>query len=129
VDYEFSDKLGHRGRECRYGITHEGRFYSPTEAASQKLAVFASLGYSKNGKWSFTRWRVSVKSAKLIVCMSPWDGWPDDLEKCLSHVSETCETYIGYTPTREESLIFFQSLYSKVYQKILELHTSKDSLV
>ena len=114
---QFNDKQGNRDRSCRYCIVHNGKAYTQQEAVEAKLAKFVSLGYNKNGKWSNTDWRVETNSAKLVVIMSPFDGWTDDMALCIDHVLSSYGNS-DYGVTREEAELAFSFLYPNKYQKI-----------
>jgi putative CRISPR-associated protein (TIGR02620 family) len=113
---EFSDRMGNRNRECRYAVIHEGRAYGRKEAQEAGLARFEELSYVKDGKWSYSEWRVTTRSAALIVVMSPFDGWSDDLEACLDHIKET-----NPGATRDECRVFFADQYPRQAARIAEL--------
>lgn len=127
--YKFNDKLGNRGRSCRYRIIYEGKAYAAAEAEEQNLAVFVSLIYEKNGKWSNTTWEVLTKSAILVVCMSPFNGWPDNLELCLDHVIMDNDHYTGKAIEREDALIFFKDVYSGEYTSIFSKQKDEENLI
>ena len=127
--YNFNDQQGNRDRSCRYGIIHNNQYFTADDAQAQKLAVFKSLGYKKNGKWSNTDWEVTTKSAKLIVCMSPFEGWPESVDLCVKHVIRECKRYVEWEPSEEEALIFFRGCYPKTYAKTLEKEAAIGELV
>jgi hypothetical protein len=116
--YDFNDKQGNRSRKCCYGISYQGRIYNHSDAEAAKLAVFKSMGHTKAGLWSNTTWEVRTNTAKLIVCMAPFDGWPEDLTACLKHVKKSCNGYLKYEPTDDEALAFFQAKYPRTYETI-----------
>lgn len=123
----FNDKQGNRDRSCRYCIVHNGVAYSRKDAEEMKLAVFRELNYTKNGKWSNSDWEVTTKSATLVVAMSPFNYWPDDLESCLSHIMG----YYGQDSivTREDALIAFKFLYPDIYERIAGLENNISQLI
>jgi len=127
--YVFNDKQGNRDRECIYGIVFDGEFFSRKEAEDKKLAVFKSLKWEKAGKWSNTTWEVVVKSAKLVVCMRPFNGWPHDLDECVKHVKESSKSYTGETITDEEAICFLKGAYPKLYQNLIEIKKKEDDLI
>jgi len=127
--YTFNDKMGNRGRSCRYRILHDGNAYGQQAAEANKLAVFQSLQYEKNGKWSNTDWKVTTNSAKLLVCMAPFRGWSDTLEQCLEHIQDCSEGYTGYRPTEQEALCFLQSAYASVYADATEKEELMEELI
>lgn len=116
--YKFNDKQGNRDRACMWAILHEGRIYNTAESKEAKLAVFKAVGFEKNGKWSNTDWEVHTVSAKLIVIMPPFEGWGEDLSKCVSHVINSCKSYLGWEPSEEEATLFFTTKYPKTFARI-----------
>jgi len=111
--YEFNTKQGNRNRRCKYGLVHDGKVLIMHEAqAAEHLAIFQKIDFRKNGKWSSATYRVTVKEGtSLIICMSPFDGWPEDMEMCLEHVKKSCSDYLGDIPTDAEAMLFFQAAY------------------
>jgi hypothetical protein len=130
MKYTFNDGMGNRSRSCRHRVLFQGKAYTQSEAVAEKLAVFRELKYTKNGKWSNTDWEVTVGSARLVVCMSPFDGWPQTLAGCLEHVQKSCARYLGEenTPTTEESVIFFRATYPDKYNEIAALDAAEGEL-
>jgi len=127
--YVFNDKQGSRDRECVYGIIFDDEFFSRKEAEEKNLAVFKSLKWEKDGKWSNTTWEVVVKSAKLVVCMRPFNGWADDLDECVKHVKESSKSYTDQTITDEEAICFLKGAYPKLYQNLIEIKKKEDDLI
>ena len=127
--YKFNNQLGSRDRECKYAIINNDSIMDLCEAEQNKLCVVQRLNYTKNGKWSNSDLQVTVKSANLIVCMKPFNGWPDDLEMCIKHVKESCKNYIGYTPTDKEAELFFKTKYPVTYERIIEKEKIKSELI
>ena len=127
--YHFNDKQGNRDRDCRIAIVYDGVAYSKKEAIEWKMASFVSLGYTKDGKWSNTDWKVSVNTARLVVCMSPFNRWSTDLATCIEHIKRVCKAYIGYTPTDEEARIAFEFLYPEAYSQCMEALTLTNELI
>lgn len=127
--YKFNDGMGNRDRSCFYGIMLDGKVYSQSEAVEAKLAVFQSLAHEKNGKWSNTTWQVTTKSAKLVACMSPFNGWPETIKGCLDHVVTSNAGYTGETLTEEEARVFFFAKYPKTAARIQALEAAASELV
>ena len=127
--YKFNNQLGSRDRECKYAIINNDSIMDLCEAEQNKLCVVQRLSYTKNGKWSNSDLQVTVKSASLVVCMRPFDGWPEDLEMCVKHVKESCRHYIGYTPTDKEAELFFKTKYPVTYKRIIEKEKIKSELI
>lgn len=116
--YKFNDKQGNRDRACVWAILHEGKIYNTAESKAANLAVFKAVNFEKNGKWSNTDWEVHTVSAKLIVIMPPFEGWGEDLAKCLRHVISSCKSYLGWELSEEEAKLFFTTKYPKTYARI-----------
>jgi hypothetical protein len=127
--YIYNNELGNRGRECKTAVIHENIIYTPDGAEKNNLAVFKELDYTKNGKWSNSTYEVTLNSASLIVCMSPFDGFSDDLQDCIEHIKNSCEGYIGYIPTTDEALLFLQVKYPKTYARVTEKEKLTSELI
>ena len=128
MERTFNDKMGHRSRSCRWCIVYNGKAYSPTEAEDSKLAVFQVIASERGGKWSNCTWKVTTRSAKLVIIMSPWDGWSDDINLCVEHVQK-CYDNENAGVTEQEALLAFQFLYPNEYQEIQKKSLSIDELI
>lgn len=115
---EFNDKMGNRDRVCNIAVVHDNIVYNQTEAEEKNLAVFQRLDSEKAGKYSNSTWRVTTKTASLVVFMRPFDGWPDDKDQVIKHIQNSCKNYTGYAPTAEECWLAFGYLYPKTKEKI-----------
>lgn len=124
----FNNKQGNRDRSCRYCIVHQGKAYTHQEAEEKKLAVFKEIAYQKMGKWSNFTWQVTTNSAKLVVIMSPFNGWTDDLEECITHILEVYDNEKEGV-SREEALVAFQFLYPSIFKKIQERAVATTQLI
>ena len=126
---KFNDKQGNRNRACKFGLVYKGKFYSRQEAEAANLAVFKVLGHSKKGKWSNTDWEVTTHSATLVVCMSPFDGWPEDLDACVKHVSQECKRYLQMELPFADAKVFFEASYPKTFARIMEKDRAANDLI
>lgn len=127
--FEFNDKMGHRSRECAYCIIHEGHAFNAKDAQENKLAVFTAIEYNRNGKWSSTTWRVAVKSAILVVCQPPWDGFTDDFDMCVKHIQNETQSYLNVEVTYEDAKTALAFLYPNVYNRLLEIKNRENDLI
>lgn len=127
--FQFNDKLGSRNRECFFCVIHAGKAYSMKEAKDDNLAVFRSLNYEKNGKWSNITWEVILNSASLVVFMKPFDGWSDRLQDVILEIKESCQKYIGYEPTDDEATLAFQFRCPWQYEKRMEKEQKLSNLI
>ena len=126
---EFNDEMGTRERKCRFSIILDGKSYSKEDAELNNLAVFRSLGYKSNGKWSSTTWEVTLNSATLVVCMRPFDGWKDRLSDCINHIISVNREYTKEEISEETALIFFSSVYPNTYKKVCNMDLVESKLV
>lgn len=124
----FNDKMGHRSRSCRFCIIHNGKAFTAAEAEEAKLAVFQMLDSERNGKWSNCTWKVTTKSAKLVIIMSPWDGWGYDINLCVEYIQK-CYDNSEAGVTEEEALLAFEFLYPQEFETIQKKNLSIEELI
>lgn len=129
MKYKFNDQQGNRDRQCRFAIIHDGKLYQKDDAVTNRLATFQALDHEKAGKWSNTTWQVTVNTASLIVCMSPFEGWPGTMELCIKHIQGECKMRIGYTPTAEEAELFFAEIYPERYARVRAAEEAVEELI
>jgi hypothetical protein len=127
--YVFNDKRGSRDRKCFYCVIHAGEVFSMKEAEDSNLAVFRSLSYEKNGKWSNSTWEVTLNSASLVVFMEPFDGWSERIHDVVLELKESCQRYIGYEPTDTEAVLAFQYCCPWQYERRMEKQNKLSNLL
>ncbi len=137
MKYYFNDGLRNRSRSCKYAILYAGKCFSFSEAQKQNLAIFRSLKWTKNGKWSSTDWEVTTNSAKLIVCVEPFSGWNDNVADCIKYV-QSCQdplsglNYVQHEKveiTSEEALIFLKYAFPELMRKLTDLENKEQELI
>ena len=125
----FNDQMGTRERECYYGVLHEGKVYTPNEAEQSKLAVFRALERKKKGKWSFTIWEVTTKSAKAFAFMRPFEGWPQSLPLCLEAVKASVKSYTNEDLTDAEAEAVFSRFCPNTYRSVKDKDLLESQLI
>lgn len=124
----FNDQMGSRGRVCKFCIVYNGKCYGFEEAEKEKLAIIQIIDQESRGKWSNRTYRVTTKSAKLVVIMRPFEGWTEDMKQCVSHILNIYENR-KFGVTEEEALLAFQHLYPEVYENIAKKEKEEDELI
>lgn len=125
---EFNDKMGNRRRPCQYCLVYDRKAYTRREAEENKLAVFERLSNIRNGIWSNSDWRVTTNTAKLVVVMSPFDGWTDSYEDCIEHVLDNYSNS-SYGVSREDAAIALEFLFPKLVERLTQYAKAKEALL
>jgi len=112
-----------------YGVVYNGEYFHRHEAEGKRLAVFKSLKYVKDGKWSYNEWEVTTKSAKLVVCMRPFGGWSDSLDECLKHIQDSSKEYTREEISRDDALVFLKGAYPKLWEHLSALEAAEEELL
>lgn len=124
----FSDKMGSRRRDCEWAVVHEFSAYTQAEAEENRLAVFEKIKTRKAGIWSETEWRVTTNTARLVVMMEPFDGWPEDLDECVSDILDQYHNLENGVLV-QDALLAFEKLYPNTYRRLREKDLSKTVLI
>lgn len=72
------------------------------------------------GKWSYTVWEVTTKSAKPFAFMRPFEGWSESLSLCLLAVKESVKSYTNEDLTNEEAEKVFSKFCPTAYKRAKE---------
>jgi hypothetical protein len=102
--------------------------FSPREAEEKRLAVVEVLKFRKNGIWSNSDLRVTTNTAVVVVMMRPFDGWPEDLDECVSLILDQYHNLENGVLV-QDALVAFEYLYPETYARLTEKGRKKTVLI